>query len=332
MVNGFGTNYEPKDRKLIPGKLIAFRKFRFKPRPAFEFDSVGAEWNGFIAGVEPWSLMPPIRWQKMGYMLASYGKAYAEMYFGANEWKPCLTAAGYGNVVYGPGEHEAVCSSSFFHKKDEWDYHTAPKDDCTCGFWAYYTPDQIDTGCGNDWMATAAVEVWGDIVLGEKGVRAQKMKIVGLLVPREVVAADNIDIVQAWHKVVGELKVPQYWNRAEFLEFHPKQDVSELLPKRPPAPEYPYTHEFQSFSSTYNRWLNMQQFTKQFSVNGNPALYGTPVTAYTYTPYVPSVVEFCCVCKYRVEGRTQKDVDRMMAVHTITDHFKDATTTSTTNP
>lgn len=332
MVNGFGTNYEPKDQKLVPGKLTAFRKFRFKPRPAFEIDSADAEWRCFADGAAPWSRMSAHRWQRMGDILARHGEMYADAYYGANEWKPCLTAAGYGNYAYGPGEHTAVCSSSFFHEPHEWDYHEAPKSDCTCGFWAYYTPDQIDTGCGNDWMATAAVEVWGDVVLGEKGVRAQKMQIVGLMVPKEVTETEQISIVQAWHKVVGELGVPQYGNRAEFLEFHPPQDVSELLPKRPPVPDYPYPITDGSYTvSAGNRW----QFLQQFSISGRPSVYGAPGGTYTYTyaPYAPSFVEFCCICMHKVEGRTQKDVDRLMAVHTITDHMGGGgITTSSTNP
>lgn len=329
MVAGFGTNYEPKDRKLVPGKLTAFRKFRFKPRPAFETVGAGQEWTNFASGLTPWKGLTPRGWQAMGDMAVRYGNDYAAMYYGANEWKPCLTAAGYGNVAYGPGEHEASCAHWFFKTVfNRLDYHTAPDPNCTCGFWAYYTPDQIDTGCGNDWMATAAVEVWGDVVLGEKGVRAQKMQIVGLLAPTELTQAP-IEVVQAWHKMVGELSVPQYWNRAEFLEFHPRQDVSELIPKKPKPPQFPYVADG-SAVSTINRmqlWQYLSTTTTNVVSTGTTSAY---MPTYTYLPST-YVMDNCCICNYTVQGQTQEDADKLMAKHTIDCHM-DLKGTSATNP
>lgn len=331
MVSGFGTSYEPKDRKLIPGRLTAFRKFRFRPRPVFDGGTAIQEWTNFTTGAKPWERMPSRTWQMMGELSIRKGIEYAQRYYGANDWQPCLTAAGYGNVVYGAGEYEAVCATSYFKDRDEWDFHDAPQEDCSCGFWAYYTPEKIDTGNGNEWMATAAVEVWGDVVLGEKGVRAQKMRIVGLVAPKELLEAP-IEIVQAWHKVVGELGVPQYWNRAEFLEFHPPQDVSELLPKRPEPPEYPYLNNDGAYVSTINRRQLWQYFSSMTtSAVGSNALYtASPVPTYSFLPST-YVEDACCVCKYKVTGKTQKDADKLMASHMLDKHM-DWKGTSGTNP
>lgn len=60
-------------------------------------------------------------------------------------------------------------------------YHPAPHADCRCGFYASYDPTtDFYPGELNGRMVRAVVELSGRVVMGTKGVRAERMKILAI--------------------------------------------------------------------------------------------------------------------------------------------------------
>lgn len=331
-VPGFGTQgSDLRDQKVIPDKLTCYRRFRFRPRPGYDMDKAGMEWHHYTLGAKPYDMMTAYRAQLMGSKMASFGREYAERYYGANEWNPCLVATSHGHIAYTGGEHTAECSTTFFTSPGilvQYEKHAAPYAGCSCGFWAYYTPDFTDIGGDRTWTALAAVEVWGDVVLGTKGVRAQHMRIVGLMPPQELVDTGSYRIIAAWDKLVGELRVPQYWSKATLLEFHPEQDVSELLPKPKPAPEYPYT-DYERMAMSIQYLPRTVTSLKPMVPSSSPNLWkfvhetsrGTPVPQFTYMP-LPQIRQKCCMCTFEFCAETREGVDKLLAEHVLECHME----------
>jgi hypothetical protein len=80
------------------------------------------------------------------------------------------------------GRRVAVCANTAAtHPKDD-----VPADnDCGCGWWAYWSPKEADNHGGHggslyDMSVTVAVEGSGRVVIGQKGFRAQYLKIIGI--------------------------------------------------------------------------------------------------------------------------------------------------------
>jgi hypothetical protein len=244
VVRGFGTVGEPIAKKVYPGKFTAYRRFRFTPAPISVLSSrIGEAWNYFaVDGVfASWEHLATFR------EIQNMTPEMLIRQFGDGTWNPSLTATNYNGFAYKAGENVASCVISV---------HPAPQANCTCGFWAYNTVRETGTtGSGTSWTALAAVEVWGDVVRGTKGVRAEKMQIVGLQPPEELSRVLELPIVKAWQQLTTDLHVPVYASVAELLEFHPPEDVSDQLPPmvpvnggemqyppspHPPMPLYPF--------------------------------------------------------------------------------------------
>lgn len=301
-VSGFGANSgEIKDQKVIPDKLLVYRRFRFRP--------------GHIGG-------------KAEYLWANF------MNHPEVGYRPCLSAASYVDVFYDrPGVYTAMChrhqmravrvvlSMLADQSGEKALAHTAPDKDCQCGFWSYFTPEVVDTGNGEDWTALAAVKVWGDVVLGELGVRAQKMEIVALQPPMELATADR-RIVEAWQELTGKLKVPSFWAKADLLTFFPPQDVSELIPQPEPAPPYPFD-DVMTMKYRTSGWQNpLWQYQQQHQLwAANPP---TPRTYYSYTTGAQTTTTYyenrCCVCGYTLVAQTQADLDASLYKHMMEKH------------
>lgn len=338
MVDGFGTGTgELRDKKLIPDKLTVFRRFRFMPRTGYYISDFGNEWGHYLSGHSPYVGVTSMgSYGKIAALTEEYGDRAVEILWGKSFWEPCLTATSHGHVSYGPGEHEAFCVNVQFRNSKE---HEVPGPSCQCGFWAYYTPESTKIGSTVEWTALAAVQVWGDVVLGEKGVRAQKMQIVGLMPPQEVVFHEDVRIVQAWNDLVMKLGVPQFWSKAELLEFFPPQDVSELLPKPEPAPAFPYPADQLSPYAYPRRWQMWANQSQMYWVSNNTSgltQFSPPSNPVAYTPSLPVVdapvyAEVCCVCSYRIEAVDKKTAERMLAEH-IMDKHHTGTMWVTTSP
>lgn len=338
-VGGFGANSgEIKDQKLIPEKLMAYRMFRFRPHPTNA--TLSMSWGHYVEN--------PL----------------------SDDWRPCLTAAAFPEVAYDqPILHTATCQRDqsqqmYYHRVhqmlqtqnvyagvDEYGVplrHAAPGPTCACGFWAYYTPEVIDTGNGNEWMALAAVKVQGNVVLGEKGVRAEKMEIAALQPPAELMNSPKL-VWDAWNKLTQKLKVPYFWSKAELVEFFPPQDVSELIPKPDPAPDFPYDYRNGSYYrlllARQRAALEAQQQLQQHRQHGQwtinapqPMYYTNTSNQFTVTPPEPAPTEspfskavrsindethyqnVCCVCSYTLVALTQEAADKALAVHILEQH------------
>jgi hypothetical protein len=143
---------------------------RSQPQPAL---------GGFRAVAPPvdisWSKMPdaitPIRAVRMwglqpdhsGFRLSSIGMPY----------------------LWTPGPQEAVCGSYFRHRQK------TPYAGCGCGFWGLRDPDAFVLGLG---MVVGVVEMWGRVLCGTRGWRAQFARPIALLwaptlVPEEILEA-----------------------------------------------------------------------------------------------------------------------------------------------
>lgn len=115
--------------------------------------------------------------------------------------------------------------------------HSVPRQGCGCGVWAYYDPEEM----GNQGFIFGAIEVTGRVLLGEKGVRAEKAKILAL-------APGDGAALKPWHSAEGAMavlglgkgwetalaaryEVPWFSERAELIEQFPPQDISALFPQ-----------------------------------------------------------------------------------------------------
>jgi hypothetical protein len=243
-------------------------------------------------------------------------KRRREMYYGGPQWEPCLTATSYGHVVYTAGEHTAYCALNFYPEAAT---HRAPKQGCSCGHWCYYTPDKIDIGNTGEWTSLAAVQVWGDIVPGTKGVRAEKMQIVGVLPPDELMPGAASPIVNAWREVVAKLGVKQYRSLAELLKAHPPQDVSGLIPKEPEG--------LVAFELGYRYGIPSGGIPPQYWSQGYSHTWGpTPVVGYSHRTQLFS--QKCTLCSYDFTATSQATLDHIVMSHYTTVHLMPASATA----
>lgn len=64
--------------------------------------------------------------------------------------------------------------------------HTSPGDRCSCGFYAFNTPNPagsgFDSGYSDTHMVDTMVEFYGKVMIGTKGLRAEKARIVAMRV------------------------------------------------------------------------------------------------------------------------------------------------------
>lgn len=95
-----------------------------------------------------------------------------------------LTSPLMGTVIR-PGENHAACEKRFPEASPE---HTAPGEDCRCGFYAYH-----DTGAADrHGDVNAIIEATGRVVHGTEGIRAEKMRVLGVAEP-DLHKADELE-------------------------------------------------------------------------------------------------------------------------------------------
>lgn len=95
---------------------------------------------------------------------------------GARWWN---LADGHLTGVHGTwlmGENAARCSMSA-GKRD----HVTPDEDCGCGFWAYWTAE--DHQHGFQFPVLGVIEGYGKTLIGERGFRCAKARIIALHIP-----------------------------------------------------------------------------------------------------------------------------------------------------
>lgn len=130
-------------------------------------------------------------------------------------------------------ENVAVCKRKIL--KDTEHAHEAPGRTCHCGFYGWYDPFNIEnTGVANAISNTsvlAAVEVWGRVILGTKGFRAQKLRVKGVVPPQWLVADRNQEHYFAWIEQVEKLGAEVFPTLMDMMMKYPKPDVKDLLPE-----------------------------------------------------------------------------------------------------
>jgi hypothetical protein len=302
-VEGFGIgSYEEKEERVVPAVHTAYRRFRFVPIPVAFLRSpasVQAAWDCVTDGGIPLDYLTTY------YSLSALNRSDVLVNYVREAWGPSLVGTTMGEYAYGPGEHTAVCGMKYpCH-----DPSTTPERSCECGFWAYHDPAYTDEiGLGTEWTCFAAVHVWGKTVLGTMGVRARKMKIIGLVPPEElqlnrVLRSPHPLVLQAWDNLAKEIGVPVYETREELLKAHPPQDVSHLLPKPEPKPYVPPTYIFDE----------TQQFPTITGIQG--------VMAPLFSLLYPTLTETCCMCGYVFTANKREVLNRLLAMHVIQTHW-----------
>lgn len=110
--------------------------------------------------------------------------------------------------AYYPHQNEftALCRKDSFGSGSGKADHEPPSHTCRCGFYASYSPytDFYDTFLG--FRLFGACEVSGRVIMGDKGVRAQKMKIKGLWLQPKI---RQVDVAQM--KTLREVRKTEAW-------------------------------------------------------------------------------------------------------------------------
>lgn len=195
------------------------------------------------------------------------GKLIGFRRFFFNRADQSLRAVSNTSFIVSPGEntaehlgfmgmngHSAVACGDGVYKASD----NVPLEGCTCGFYGYCTPELIDTTYNsNVWTCCAVVEVWGKVILGTKGFRAEKMRILGVVPPSEMrqkmaplegdytfasymrmsLHETYLGTLPAWQTTVAAYGVTEYATIKDMVAAHPPQDVSHLIPGPEPEPE-----------------------------------------------------------------------------------------------
>jgi hypothetical protein len=97
--------------------------------------------------------------------------------------------------------------------------HGSPARDCVCGFYGWYSPRDARLV---EAPVFGAIEVSGRILLGTHGFRAERARVLGLVLPIEP-WADPL------RRACRASLVPTYGSRDELVEQLPPDDVSQLV-------------------------------------------------------------------------------------------------------
>jgi hypothetical protein len=168
----------------------------FAGRGDFEFTP------GSVLGVRWWTFpAPDVPYEP--FEIPVYGAAH-----------PQLT----GNTGYAwqPGLNEAVCGRgrarpaittasgvTLTTAAQEMPGHEVPEESCACGFWAYWSEQVARThamGYGPGIPVVGVVEGFGRTLIGDKGFRAQKARIVAVHVPCTLVLTRGSFNARAWKR------------------------------------------------------------------------------------------------------------------------------------
>jgi hypothetical protein len=100
--------------------------------------------------------------------------------------------------------------------------HSAPGADCGCGFYGWYSP--VDSRL-MDGPVFGAVEVSGRVLMGTHGFRAERARVLGLVVDEGARSPASL----ALRRRAEVSLVPVFSSRAALLEQLPPDDVSSLV-------------------------------------------------------------------------------------------------------
>jgi hypothetical protein len=172
--------------------------------------------------------------------------AYRQFLYMQNylDGRPALTAVNQRYGAFASGVNEAECLATDFgpqHRRDADGELLAPDRECTCGFYAYFRmADVPNVGAHSGITANsvvAAVELTGRTVMGTKGCRAQKMKILGVVPPKCVATSIEKQIGDTWQRLVRQYELVVYPTISDLTAAHPASDVYDLIPQVTVSPE-----------------------------------------------------------------------------------------------
>jgi hypothetical protein len=185
---------------------------------------------------------------------------------GYREWTVTadgLRAVNFG-YIWGPGVNVARCMGRWITPGPPM-RHEAPDAGCACGLYARYEL----VGCSLN--ATGVIEASGRVILGTRGFRAEKAKIVALCIEDDVYKHPPWDpSIQVFDRI------------PDMLEAFPPQDVSELIgPQEPVMPQIrimvaPPDTEAINWMAGTPFWNVLMDPDVIVYVEGGPTLYRGP--------------------------------------------------------
>lgn len=129
--------------------------------------------------------------------------------------------------VWGPGINTAQClrsnpliaSTQMLIPRIP--FHKPPVPQCDCGFWAYTSASTLPVSGGGA-LAFGIIQGWGSSIIGPRGFRAQKARIIALTIDW----MSLLDAVKAHYP-----HVPFYPSVESMVEAYPPSDLTSLLPE-----------------------------------------------------------------------------------------------------
>lgn len=153
------------------------------------------------------------------------GEVYAARVFVLDSTSCILTGLSYPQAIL-DGINVALCPNDT-HDAD------APGDDCRCGFWAYDQPKtwwvDPETESG---VVPAVVELTGKAVVGERGIRAQKMRVVAVVLPGDISHADRQVFVANYPQVRLFASVKEMLTEFPLSDLVRPEETPEPKPRR----------------------------------------------------------------------------------------------------
>lgn len=138
----------------------------------YSFDNLGTA-PGSVVGVRWWSLQSinPQHRVRRGLLGGILGRASYDAWD-----ESVLTLRGMYDY-WEPGVNTASCNA-YGARDSAPDDHRAPMEDCSCGFWAYWNVNSAPVQ--GDRLVMGVVEGYGKTLIGDKGFRCEKARLLGL--------------------------------------------------------------------------------------------------------------------------------------------------------
>ena len=133
---------------------------------------------------------------------------------------PAALLRGATGYDWPSGTVEAACNNGYPHPSPAEFVDGTEKSRCGCGYWAYWDSAGLSanrfSATGNGLPVLGVIEGWGRVLIGEKGFRSQKARIIALAPAFSIQA---------------EVTPPQnrglYWDELNFNRIHPIAGESE---------------------------------------------------------------------------------------------------------
>ena len=158
--------------------------------------------------------------------------------------------------LWNPGINTASCNNNVVHSVVHYDTHYGkypPVSSCRCGFYAKYFPDDFKDVIGYGWsgpLVLGAIEAHGRVILGTKGFRAEKARIIGLA-PFQAIDCSKIPLL------ANHYRVNYYDHIQDLVNDFPPSDVSNLVPKETSnGPDRFTVITGRQFGKTYSRMID----------------------------------------------------------------------------